>query len=111
MSHPIQKDPSIQLKDGSEWADHEDCIIGNRAGIESLKSACEDALEKGEYYGSDLGDYVGVKVVESTWFEDPKDSKSTRIGNAVVAGVLIAILGFFIVGVFSVGSFLFGFFT
>jgi len=111
MSHPIQKDPSIQLKDGCEWADHEDCIIGNRSGIESLKSACIEALEKGEYHGSDLGEYVGVKVIEDSWFEDPKDSKGVKVGNAVIAAVLFTLLGLLIIGAYSVMKFVYGLFT
>jgi len=53
-----------KLKDGSEWIDHEDCIVGNEAGIRNLMSACEQALEKGEHYGKGLGDYVGVKKTQ-----------------------------------------------
>ena len=101
----------IQLKDGSEWADHEDCIIGNAAGIESLRVACEKALENGEYYGSDLGDYVGVKVIEDSWFSDPKDSKTTRVGNFILGVVLAAILGLIVLGALSVGRFLLGLIT
>ena len=111
MTHPIAKDESMQLKDGSEWADHEDCIIGNAAGIESLRAACEKALKDGEYYGSDLGDYVGVKVLEESWFANPKDSPGTRVGNLVVAAIFFTIVGLVAVGIFSVGRFLLGLFT
>ena len=50
-----------QLTDGSEWMDHEDCIVGDERGLKNLIQACEAALEDGEYYGNDLGDYVGIK--------------------------------------------------
>jgi hypothetical protein len=29
-----------QLKDGSEWIDHEDCIVGDEQGLRNLISAC-----------------------------------------------------------------------
>lgn len=60
-----------QHKDGSEWIDHEQGLI-------NLVSACNTALEKGEYYGSDLGYYVGVKKLETNWFKDPIDFKLIR---------------------------------
>jgi len=55
-----------QLRDGSEWAEHEDCLIGDEEGLRNLMLACKVAIKKGEYYGDDLGDYVGVKRFSST---------------------------------------------
>ena len=57
-----------KLKDGSDWCDHEDCIVGNTNGLQNLKTACEIALEKGEYYGGDLDSYVGVKKLDDSFF-------------------------------------------
>ncbi|MEZ5345840.1 MAG: hypothetical protein R2681_09830 [Pyrinomonadaceae bacterium] len=91
-----------KLKDGSEWIDHEDCIVGDRDGLRNLAKACEIALEKGEYYGSDLGDYVGVKKLEESWFDHPEVSPETRFGNFVIAAVLIAILVLAIIGFVSI---------
>ena len=87
-----------QLRHGSEWADHEDCLVGDEAGLRRLRQACEVALRDGEYFGDDLGEFVGVKKLDSTWFQNPQDSKSTRIGNvlvgtAMVAGAALAVLG------------------
>ena len=48
---------SAQLKDGSEWIDHEGCMVSDEDEHRNLASACGIALEKSEYYGSDLGDY------------------------------------------------------
>lgn len=91
-----------QLKDGSEWADHEDCVVGDEEGLRNLIVACEVALEKGEYYGSDLGDYVGVKNLQTEWFSNPMDSKSTRFANAAMGLVLVLFVGVFIVGLVTV---------
>ncbi len=96
-----------QLKDGSDWIDHEDCIVGDEEGLRNLISACEIALEKGEYYGSDLGDYVGIKKLESHWFNNPVDSDQTRIGNMCLAAFLVLIVGFIAVGAVTVFKWLF----
>ena len=87
-----------QLRHGSEWADHEDCLVGDEAGLRRLREACEVALRDGKYFGDDLGEFVGVKKLDSAWFQNPPDSKSTRIGNvlvgtAMVAGAALAVLG------------------
>ena len=96
-----------QLKDGSEWADHEDCIVGDEQGLRNLISACNTAIEKGEYYGNDLGDYVGIKKLKTQWFKNPMDSNQTRFANAGLTAFLLLILGFILVGVVTVFKWLF----
>ena len=96
-----------KLTDGGEWIDHEDCIVGNEQGIKNLIFACTTALDKGEYYGNDLGDYVGVKKLEHSWFENPEDSKSTKIGNALLAIVIAGIVGLTLIGIYTVITWLF----
>ena len=98
---------SPQLKDGSEWIDHEDCIVGDSAGLQNLIKACEAALEKGEYYGNDLGDYVGVKKQENNWFKDLKDSSQTRFANFSLAIFLVAIFALILIGFITVIKWLF----
>lgn len=98
---------SPQLKDGSEWIDHEDCIIGDEAGLRNLITACEAAIANNEYYGSDLGDYVGVKKIETGWFIDPQDAPQTRFQNGVLGiatGALIALIG---IGIYTVFNWIF----
>ena len=91
-----------QLRDGSDWADHEDCLVGNELGLKRLRDACDIALRDGAYFGSDLGDFVGVKRLESKWFENPKDSRPTRFANRMLAFVLIAVLVLAGIGVVTV---------
>jgi len=98
---------SPQLKDGSEWIDHEDCIVGDEQGLKNLISACNTALEKGEYYGSDLGDYVGIKKLDAQWFKDPMDSKQTRFANAALAVGLVLITSLVLVGIVAVFKWVF----
>jgi len=105
--HNKMNEEVAKLKDGAEWVDHEDCIIGNTKGLENLKKACEVALEKGEYFGGDLGDYVGVKKLESSWFKNPADSKETRFANAALAIVLSVLLVLIIIGGITVIKWLF----
>ena len=51
------------LKDGADWAEHEDYLVGDEAGLRNLTQACEVAIEKGKCRREDLGDYVGVKCL------------------------------------------------
>ena len=105
MSDSAQRETPI-LKDGAEWVDHEDCIIGNAAGLESLRRACDAALSEGEYFGSDLGDWVGLKRLDSAWFATPEDSKSTRFANALLALSLALVLVLAAVGAYTAGAWL-----
>jgi hypothetical protein len=100
-------DTSTNLRDGSEWIDHEDCIVGDEAGLRSLIRACEVALSEGEYFGSDLGEWVGVKRLDSQWFRSPKDGPATRLANGCLATALIGFLAFAIIGVITVATLLF----
>lgn len=98
---------SPQLKDGSEWSDHEDCIVGNEEGLKSLINACQVALKDGEYYGNELGDYVGVKKLENHWFKNPKDSKTTRLANAGLIFFLVLLITCTCIGIATVFNWLF----
>jgi hypothetical protein len=91
-----------ELRHGSEWADHEDCIVGNEAGLLRLREACDVALRDGQYFGNDLGEFVGVKKLKASWFIRPKDSESTQIANWAVGPILFAILALAIVGATTV---------
>ena len=93
---------TANLKDGSEWAEHEDCIVGDEQGLKNLINACEVALEKGEYFGSELGDYVGVKKIKSSWFKNPVESKSSRFQNYLLGLILIILFALFIIGAFTI---------
>ena len=96
-----------QLKDGSEWIDHEDCIVGNEAGLRNLIKACEVAIEKGEFYGKGLGDYVGVKKKGNSWFKNPVDSLETRSGNIFLGIFILVIVSLTFIGAHSVYKWLF----
>ena len=96
--------PKVQLRDGSDWIDHEDCIVGNTAGIKALRNACDEALQNGEHYSNQLGDYVGVKKLPDDWFEDPSDSTSTTRANYIFGLAILLILAlaaYGVVGIFS----------
>lgn len=101
------KDWKPQLKDGSEWVDHEDCIVGDEQGLRNLISACEAAIDNGECYGDGLGDYVGVKKLATCWFIDPLDSPRTRFANYGLAAFLVAVAGLVLIGLATVFSWLF----
>jgi hypothetical protein len=96
-----------KLKDGSEWADHEDCIVGNEQGLRNLINACNVAIEQGTFYGNDLGDYVGVKMLASNWFHRPVESKSTRIASIALGVTLVGVAAFTLIGLFVTIQWLF----
>jgi hypothetical protein len=50
---------------------------------------------------------VGVKKLETSWFEDPLDSAQTRFANAGIAVFLLLLLGLVWVGVVTVFRWLF----
>ncbi len=89
------------LRDGSEWIDHEDLIVGDEKGLKSLIKACETALKDGEYLGSDLGEWVGVRKMDSKWFKDSQDTPQTKFQNAVLAVVLVALVVLIVVGMIT----------
>jgi hypothetical protein len=95
---PTSNIGTSELRHGSEWIDHEDCIVGNEAGLTRLREACDVALREGEYFGNDLGEFVGVKRLDSSWFKNPKDAKSTRMANAAFGAVLLVILCLIVLG-------------
>ena len=95
------------LRDGSDWSEHEDCIVGNEKGIQNLINACEIALDKGEYYGSDLDSYVGIKKLENNLFIDPKDSTSTKYENVIMAAVLVFFTILILIGIYTVFTWIF----
>tara|TARA_B100000768_G_C10889653_1_gene213142 strand:- start:61 stop:345 length:285 start_codon:yes stop_codon:yes gene_type:complete len=83
---------------GSEWIDHEDCLVGNEQGLRNLITACEAAINDGEFYGSGLDDYVGVKKLDTQFFEKPEDSPTTKMGMAILSVILVSIAGLVIIG-------------
>ncbi len=86
------------LRHGSDWIEHEDLIVGDEKGLKNLIRACDVALRDGEYLGSDLGEWVGVRKMDSEWFKDPQDTPQTKFQNAVLAAVLVLLLGLIVVG-------------
>ena len=89
------------LRDGGDWAEHEDHLIGDADGLRNLMHACEAALRDGEYRGQGLGDYVGVKRLESDWFGEPSEAHGSRLALTSCIVALI-FLGFLVLlGVFT----------
>ena len=92
------KPESPKLRDGAEWSDYLDQIVGNEKGLKNLIKACEEALENGKYYGDDLDSYVGVRKFDNDWFENPQYSTPSRIGNFLFPVLLISFVLFAIIG-------------
>ena len=88
----------VHLKDGSEWAEHENFIVGDESGLRNLIKACEEALERGISLKNDLGDYIGVKKLEESWFKDPKDRGSFDFPSFIFSAVLVLLVILIIIG-------------
>ena len=102
----IQKD-KVHLTDGSAWEEHEDCIVGDEAGLNNLINACQIAIEKEKYYGSDLGEYVGVKKLDSKVFYEPTNTGKTHILYYVYLFVLLVTIALVLIGIGTVFSWIF----
>jgi len=98
---------AAHLTDGSNWIDHEDCLIGDEVGLQNLIRACEIAIEKGHYYGEGLGDYTGVKKLDVEFFDDPKDSVQTRFANSMLGIVLVLLILLILIGLGTVIKWIF----
>jgi hypothetical protein len=87
---------------GSETDEHEDFLIGNRAGLEALKSAVEGALRDGEWIISEPKiEFTGIRVMEL----DPREAIPVRLRDKFyMAGclvVLVLCVLVFLVGLFA----------
>ena len=92
-------DKKPQLIEGSEWLEYKNYIVGDEAGIRNLKQACDYALQNGEFRGEGLGNYVGIKKLDSEWFEDPMDASqlrkaSFRLTFYLILLSILALIGF-----------------
>jgi hypothetical protein len=75
---------------GSETAEHEDFLVGNRAGLEALKQAVEQALRDGQSLTPQPGiEYIGIRVVET----DPRKPTPHTFGDKLkMVGCLVLLL-------------------
>lgn len=76
------KDDKAQLYLGGPAVQYEDALVGNRAGLEKLKSAIDEAIENGESSVS-LGDFIGVKCLSEKELREAlksENSTGSKIG-------------------------------
>mgnify|MGYP003673896149 CR=1 FL=1 len=71
---------------GSEWPEYEDVLVGNREGLETLRAAIDEALEKGESRAH-MGEFLGVRCIETAFFE------KQRKGNSLGAKIAFSLIG------------------
>lgn len=94
------------LKDGADWAEHEDYLVGDEAGLRNLMQACEVAIEKGKCRREDLGDYVGVKCLGPGFFERPEEA-GDGLGTFVVVAMVLLVVALMLVGLYTVAAWFF----
>ena len=97
---------SPYLKDGSDWAEHEDHLVGDEAGLRNLIAACESAIENGKAQREDLGDYVGVKCLSPAFFEEP-DEVGSSFGTGILVVMVVLAVALMLIGLYTVGTWLF----
>ena len=97
---------SPYLKDGSDWAEHEEYLVGDEAGLSNLIVACEAAIENGEARREDLGDYVGVKCLSPAFFEKP-DEVGSSLGTGILVVMVVLAVVLMLIGIYTVGTWLF----
>lgn len=93
------------LSHGSEWAEHEDFLIGDKAGLQRLQQAISQALEQGESE-LDVGDFVGVRRVDAGFFEQANAQLESTSEFGFWAFIIV-IVGIFLVGLVTIISWFF----
>ena len=81
---------NLHVYHGSDWAEHEDYLVGNKEGLEKLKLAIDEALEN-EVSDIDAGEFIGVKCLSNEFFDgniQSGDTKTEIIGWLMFAGLL-----------------------
>lgn len=106
---PTQNEDRPWICHGSETSEHEDLLIGNRAGLEILRSAIEQALREGDgaiqKYGSRRPgiEYAGVRVVET----DPRERRKnppTFEEKLTTAGCLLLLVSMLVLAFLGLRS-------
>lgn len=80
---------------GSIWAEYEDLLIGNKEGLEALRDAIDEALQKGESK-NEVGEFYGVRCLDTDFFEKILSYKqnSNTLGSYI--GFFIIVIAFFL---------------
>lgn len=90
---------------GSEWPEHEDYLVGNKEGLEALIKSINEAIENGESK-NDLYEFVGVRCLETKFFET--DQHETSSSSELIGWLIVLAIGFvFISGVITIIKWIF----
>ncbi|RRJ98974.1 hypothetical protein Ga0100231_000860 [Opitutaceae bacterium TAV4] len=102
----------FKYRTGNPWLcndnreEYEDCIAGNKEGLNALRNAIDEALEKGESRMSlHFSSFAGVVRVEGDPRETEPIQKNTFWGW--VGAILYAVCGFALIGLVLGGGILF----
>ena len=52
----------------------EEMLVGTKAGLENLIVLCEKAIEDGEASSPQYCDFLGIKMVDDTYWEEAQES-------------------------------------
>ena len=87
---------------GSEWAEHEDFLVGNKEGLVKLRDSISEAIEKGESK-IDSGEFIGVRCLETEFFEN-QTNHASKWATFFSFFIVVAVIAVFIVGLVTVFS-------
>ncbi|CAA0113573.1 Uncharacterised protein [BD1-7 clade bacterium] len=90
------------LIDGCDYPEHEDCLLGDEKGLRNLIEACEKALEEGECFTDNLGEYSGVKRLNSSWFDQEYNQESSIKDKVILYTIVTVVGGLLLIGVKTV---------
>ena len=73
---------------GQEGED-EDFLVGTEDGLKNLINACQSALDKGETTDYDLGEFIGIKLVDDSYNQEEQETKVSWFFNKFISPLLV----------------------
>ena len=99
------KEKKYYLNHGSDWAEHEDFLVGNKEGLLKLQNQIDEAIENGES-NEDIGDFIGIRCLENEVFEK-NDNVNSRLSNILAGLIMLCFVGVFISGLIYIFKMIF----
>jgi len=79
------------LFDGNEFSEYEGMLVGNKAGLEKLKTLIDQAIAKGNSEKGIGEYYAGVTCIKD------KDSPFGKVQSSTLSNIVMSIIGITII--------------
>ena len=110
-SNGIQKNHVINndsILTPGQYGEDEDFLIGSEKGLKNLINACKIALDKGEYVDQNLDQFVGIKLVKSSYYKEENETVIIwLIDKFVIPAVIVVFLASVAVGFVTIVKWIF----